>query len=42
MSELNVTVALTSLCPLYVAYIYCEPVNSDSGTADSMMDNELV
>jgi hypothetical protein len=42
MSELNVLVALTSLCPLYVTYVYWEPVNSDSGTVDPMMENELV
>ena len=40
-SELNVLVALTSLCPLYVAYVYCEPVK-DSGTVDSIRENELV
>jgi hypothetical protein len=42
MSELNVLVALTSLCPLYVTYVYCEPVKSDSGTVDPIMENELV
>jgi len=41
MSELNVLVALISLCPLYVAYVYCEPVK-DSGTVDSIRENELV
>jgi hypothetical protein len=42
ISELNVLVTLTSLWPLYVAYVYCEPVNSDSGTVDPMTENELV
>jgi hypothetical protein len=42
ISELNVLVAFTSLCPLYEAYVYCEPVNSDSGTVEVMMENELV
>lgn len=42
VSELNVLVAVTSLCPLYETYVYCEPVNSDSGTVEPMMENELV
>lgn len=42
VSELSVLDAETSLCPLYVIYVYCEPVNSDSGTVDPMMENELV
>lgn len=42
VSELKVLVAVTSLCPLYVTYVYCEPVNSDSGTVDPMIENELV
>ena len=42
VSELNVLVAVTSLCPLYVTYVYCEPVNSDSGTVEPIMENELV
>ena len=42
VSELNVLVAVTSLCPLYVTYVYCEPVNSDSGTVEPMMENKLV
>jgi hypothetical protein len=42
VSELTVFVAVTSLWPSYVTYVYCEPVNSDSGTVDPMMENEFV
>lgn len=42
VSELKVLVAVTWLCPLYVTYVYCEPVNWDSGTADPIIENELV